>query len=405
MANENNMTLATADTTTIATWLEDKNVTQQIAGALAGYVDPATFRAQCALAVNDPNLFKCSLPSLLAGFLKCAQMGLLPGKHHGHVALIPREGKDGNFAVDVMPQWQGFKFIMERQPGIKRVTPVLVHESDVFSVDDGVVRHSFDPFDADRQFLHPSDAKDGKTGLRGAYLKIEHDDGEVRYHFMGAAAIEKRRMCSQTPDMDKWGKAGIWRKWYPEQCLKTVARDAWSRRAVSIDPTIAGHLGLAESEDDAAMGNDPARVAVTTNILTADKVEVAEWADNDRKAFMAELTRLGMKYEDVKAWLLEHRKPAPRDMTEQKRRDLLTALANGIGAKFRAWRDAKAPQTPATTLDAELTDSTPENAAEGQHGPSADVLAGRVPAVCEKCAKPYTYSSTNSDKCAECCLA
>lgn len=408
MANEQNMTLATADTTTIATWLDDKNVTAQIAGALAGYVDPATFRAQCALAVNDPNLLKCSLPSLLAAFLKCAQMGLLPGKHHGHVALIPRKNKDNDgFTVDVMPQWQGFKFLMEKQEGVKRVTPILVHASDEFTLDNGAVHHSFDPFNEERQFLHPSDTKDGKTGLRGAFLKIEHDDGEARYHFMSAAAIEKRRMCSQTPDLDNYGKPGVWRKWYGEQCLKTVLRDAWARRAVSIDPLVERVLGEAASVDDAVLGNDPARVAVpnVTPLLTAENVTPpAEWQENDRRAFMAELSRLGCKYDDVKAWLLAHKKPAPRDMTETKRRDLVVALGNGLGEKFRAWLSARSskPVEPRKVEDAEMDGEDANRQPQGNGG-------GKSPGcgVCGEVGKDLTRGvcfdcASDPDKNGEC---
>jgi phage RecT family recombinase len=291
MANEqqNGQMVQTKTTSgTIARWLDNDQINKQLIGALAGYMDASTFKAQCALAASDPNLNKCTPASLFQAFLTCAQMGLIPGKHHGHVALIPRENKStGEYTCDVMPQWQGYKFLMERQPGIKRVTPMLVHYADTFTVNNGEVFHQFDPFDDERQFKHPSDATDAvDAGLRGAYLKIEHDDGEVRYHFTSLAKIHANMACSQTPDLDKFNKPGVWRKWFPEQCLKTALRDAWARRAVSIDPQLASRLGVADDVDNAVLVNDPTR-ALPNEALPALAVEVVVQAPakgNDRLA-------------------------------------------------------------------------------------------------------------------------
>ena len=245
----------------IERWMHDGTMMQRISAALSGYLDPQTFAAQCVLAAKDPKLAECSPISLFEAFLVCAQMGLLPGKHHGHVALIPRVDKDrGGKSVDVMPQWQGYKFLMERQSGIKRVTPILVHVSDEFAFDGVTVTHRFDPLDDARQFKHPADAIDATdAGLRGGYLRIEHDDGEIRYHFVTLAKIEASRSCSQTPDLDKYSKPGVWRSWYAEQATKTILRDAWARRAVQIDPVLSHRVGATMERDDAALGNDPER--------------------------------------------------------------------------------------------------------------------------------------------------
>ena len=160
--------------TQIESWMGNDKMLRRLVDALSGYLDARTFAAQCVLAARDVKLADCSAVSLFEAFLVCAQMGLLPGKHHGHVALIPRNDKErGGKVVDVMPQWQGYKFLMELQDGIKRVTPVLVHVNDTFDFDGVQVVHRFDPFDEGRQFKHPSDATDPTdAGLRGGYLRI-----------------------------------------------------------------------------------------------------------------------------------------------------------------------------------------------------------------------------------------
>lgn len=241
-------------------WFADENVQARVFEALAGYMDGRAFLSQCILCAKDPGLADCSAATLFDAFLVCAQMGLLPGKHHGHVALIPRGG-----SVTVMPQWQGFKFLMESQPGIRGVEAVLVHVLDDFAIRaNGDVLHAFDPFDPDRVFLHPADRKPGEpAGLRGGYLKITFDDGRVAYHFTSEARIEKARLCSDVPDLTRKGSKGVWRLWYEAQALKSVYRDAWARRAVPISPTIAARIGDVAERDDFALGNDPGKRSET----------------------------------------------------------------------------------------------------------------------------------------------
>lgn len=235
----------------VAGWMSAPAMESALSAALTGYMDVKTFSSQCYLAAQDPNLARCTPQSLFKAFLECAQMGLLPGRHHGHVALVPRGGE-----VTVDPQWQGFKFLMERQPGIVRVRPVLVHTSDSFSYENGVLKHAFDPFDDERVFEHPDTAAKHKRkcDLKGGYLVIERKDREPEYHFVSASKIHKNRACAQTQK--------VWTQWFEEMCLKTVIRDAWSRRVISIDPQLEARVGFAAEADNANLGNDPTRVSV-----------------------------------------------------------------------------------------------------------------------------------------------
>ena len=131
--------------TTVRSWLDNDRTREMLRDALAGWMDPATFAAQCYLAARDPKLAGCSAESMFAAFLRCAEMGLLPSTHHRHVALIPRKVRDrngrdtGEIAIDPMPQWQGFKALFEREPEVQQTRAVLVHTRDVFAIGvDGV---------------------------------------------------------------------------------------------------------------------------------------------------------------------------------------------------------------------------------------------------------------------------
>lgn len=229
-------------------WMSAPTMKAALSNALSGYMDQEMFSAQCYIAAQNPKLAACSAESLFKAFLECAQMGLLPGTHHRHVAMVPRGG-----AIEITPQWQGFKFLMEKQTGIKRVKPVLVHTSDEFKIENGEANHVFDPFNDKRVFEHPDITKGKRDGgLRGGYLRIDYENGDVEYHFVSAAKIERNRACAKTQE--------IWMKWYEEMCLKTVIRDAWSKRIVSIDPELAVRVGRMEETDNRVIGNDPSRV-------------------------------------------------------------------------------------------------------------------------------------------------
>lgn len=233
-------------------WMGQPTMSASLASALGRYMDVDTFTAHCYIAAQNPALAACSAESLFKAFLECAQMGLLPGAAHKHVAMVPRGG-----VITVSPQWQGLQFIMQQQEGIKRVRPVLVHRSDVFEMTEtGGVRHQYDPFNDARVFEHPDTAKAAKRepGLRGGYLEITYDTGVIEYHFVSAAKIDRNRACAETQK--------LWLRWFEEMCLKTVVRDAFAKRVISINPELTARLARVDESENLALGNDPSRSMV-----------------------------------------------------------------------------------------------------------------------------------------------
>lgn len=246
---------------TVRDWMAQPTMSASLAAALGGYMTVETFAAQCYIAAQDPKLAGCSAEGMFRGFLECAQMGLLPGAHHKHVAMVPRNG-----IITVTPQWQGLVFLLTRQPGVARVKPFLVHVTDEFEADrDKVIVHKFDPFNPARVFEHPDTAKAAKRewGLRGGYVEITMDTGEVIHHFVPAAKIEKNRACAKTQD--------FWLRWPEEMILKTCLRDVFSKRVIPIDPQLESRISAAAEADDRALGNDPSRAGINT--LPASRTE------------------------------------------------------------------------------------------------------------------------------------
>lgn len=250
--------------TTVRSWLDNDRTREMLRDALAGWMDPATFAAQCYLAARDPKLAGCSAESMFAAFLRCAEMGLLPSTHHRHVALIPRKVRDrngrdtGEIAIDPMPQWQGFKALFEREPEVQQTRAVLVHTRDTFAIGvDGVPVHTFDPLDPARLFEHPAIATKAnpprECGLRGGYLVVTFRDATRApiYHVVPAHKIHANRLCA--------GKQDVWVQWFEEMCLKTIYRDAWAKRAVPVSIEVGTRMAAADAADNAALENEPNR--------------------------------------------------------------------------------------------------------------------------------------------------
>lgn len=247
----------------LSSWLSRNDVRERISSALGGSISCDHFLSQMIIALEKtPEVKACTPQSKFEATNICATLGLLPT--HGQVALIPRNIK-GVPQVTVMPQWQGYQALMLRHPDVKTVKAVLVHASDTYRYDPETeqLSHNFDPFQEDRKFV---DWKD----VRGGYLVVQFKDGRPKqYHFVTIDTMQKARSCAQSDN--------IWRKWFQEQCLKTIYRNAFARRVVPMDH-IGGHAEQLNYLEDEAQGNDPNRVPDPIEQKSVSRSEVARRA-------------------------------------------------------------------------------------------------------------------------------
>lgn len=232
-------------------WVQTPDAQREIAAAVGDIMPSDQFIAHMLVAFQDEKIRACSAKSKYRALTECAAMGLLPTL--GQVVLIPYKTE-----VKAMPQWQGFKALMERHPDVLEVIGVLVHVKDQLSIQEGELHHSYDPFDADRDFQ-------SSTDLRGGYCKIVYRDGRPpKYHIVRRKTIEQAQSCAQTQN--------IWKKWYYEMALKTVYRNAYARRAVPIDPLVGARLERVLKIEDVNLGNDPVRIVSEASV---DHIEEA----------------------------------------------------------------------------------------------------------------------------------
>jgi recombinational DNA repair protein RecT len=235
-------------------WVQTDDARREIADAVGDIMPADQFIAHMLVAFQDEKVRACSDKSKFRAMKECAALGLLPTL--GQVVLIPYKSE-----VKAMPQWQGYKALMERHPDILEVIGELVHTGDAFVMQEGSLQHSYDPFLEARQFKTSKD-------VRGGYCKIVYRDGRPpKYHMVRRSTIEQAQACAQTQN--------IWKKWYYEMALKTVYRNAYARRAVPIDPLVNARLERAINLDDLNLGNDPARI---TSEASEEHIEQARAA-------------------------------------------------------------------------------------------------------------------------------
>lgn len=237
----------------VATWLAHPDARQKIVSALGNVHEPEYFLSQMVIALETrDDLRACTPVSKFKAANICAALGLLPTLQH--VALIPRKNE-----VTVMPQWQGYHTLFMRTGEVKEIRARLIHRLDTyhFDADSETVTHSYDPFRGDRVFQNFSD-------LQGGYIRFKMNDGRTIYHCVNVDTIKKARSCAQADN--------IWTKWFQEQCLKTLYRNAFARRVIHVDTQTASALKQLDEQSDEVEGNDPNRVTAPV-IVSASRTE------------------------------------------------------------------------------------------------------------------------------------
>lgn len=237
--------MATAAEEKLSNWVRVPAIRQRLLAALNESMNADFFFAQIEISFQDPEVQKCTPRSQFEALHRCAAMGLLPSLDQ--VALIPRWNKDAKVnELDVMPEWRGYKAIMERHPLVLTVDVQLIHVNDTYSFEDGILKHSFDPFAADRVIRSEKD-------IKGGYMTITWRDGRPpKYHFCTLDYIQKCRSCAEFD--------AIWKKWYEQQARKTIFNSGYRANHVPVDIAVEAHMSVVIQADNQLLGNDPNRV-------------------------------------------------------------------------------------------------------------------------------------------------
>lgn len=264
------MSTSLVDTTKATKWLTSPEASAKIGSALAGWMDNEHFVAQIIIAFQHPDIAACSEESKFKAAHVCASLQLLPSLNQ--VALIPRncniaeKGQPPEYELQchVMPQWQGYKALMERNPDILDVEYDIVFEGERYRMDVTGFTHEYDPFGN-------RDVKKDLSNIKGGYLRVVYTDRNRpdKLHFVTLETICKAKACAQTKK--------VWDAWPGPMVIKTLYRDGYARRIVPIDTVVCSKLQRLTEVEDATLQNDPRRIPVNEK----HRQQARQMADED----------------------------------------------------------------------------------------------------------------------------
>lgn len=232
---------------------------------------------------TTPKLMDCTVESLFAASLACAQLGLEPNTPLGHVYLIPFANKrKGITEVQVIIGYQGF-VKLARQSGEMQT----IAAQPVFELDD----YGFDYMNPEQSYHRPY-MKGDRGAVIGAWALARFKDGGMAFEFMPRSDIDRIRDGSQGyRSAMRFAKPGEkpntpWATSYDQMAAKTAIRRLAKRLPLSIEMATA--IAMDERDDRrASQGMDRAmRQALDTgafdlSVIAANVEDEDERADED----------------------------------------------------------------------------------------------------------------------------
>jgi len=199
----------------ISDYLARPYIKDQLAMALPKHLTAdRLLRVAMTTIRHNRKLLDCTLESLLAAVMGCAQLGLEPEPFLGQAYLVPFNNKvkignreEWRMEAKLIPGYRGYITLARRSGEVQSVTAQVVYANDRFQMEYGledILKHT------------PSDGDRGKP--KGAYVIFRYKDGSHSFDYMSVADIEKIRARSKAKD------SGPWVTDWDEMAKKTVIR-------------------------------------------------------------------------------------------------------------------------------------------------------------------------------------
>lgn len=164
--------------------------------------------------VNNEQLRKCSINSILISAKTSAQLGLLVGKIYGQAWIVPYWN---NATRQLEAQFQiGYKgmIIMAKRSGYTVYPPQCICKGDKYKIDL-----------SNNKISHELDLEKERGEPLMWYVKCkEESTGNVFYSMLSIKDINKRRDFSLSKIKPEAQKHSPWVNWYEEMCSKTVIK-------------------------------------------------------------------------------------------------------------------------------------------------------------------------------------
>ncbi len=261
----------------ISDYLARPYIKDQLAMALPKHLTAdRLLRVAMTTIRHNRKLLDCTLESLLAAVMGCAQLGLEPEPFLGQAYLVPFNNKvkignreEWRMEAKLVPGYRGYIALARRSGEVQSVTSQVVYTNDKFQMEYGledILKHA------------PSDGDRGNP--KGAYVIFRYKDGSHSFDYMSVPDIEKVRARSKAKD------SGPWVTDWDEMAKKTVIR-----RHIKLVPLSIEMATAAAAEEKAFAGESQAGLFLDTQEGEFTEIEEPEAPEVDPAA-LKEFSRL-----------------------------------------------------------------------------------------------------------------
>ena len=98
---------------------------------------------------KTPKLLECDVPSLVNSYITMAQLGLMPSGVSGEAYVLPYKNKFG-MTAQFQLGYQGLMTLFFKA-GVQSVRAEIIRANDIFSYENGVIKHTIDIFKSNEE--------------------------------------------------------------------------------------------------------------------------------------------------------------------------------------------------------------------------------------------------------------
>nr|AJG38126.1 recombinase RecT [bacterium enrichment culture clone fosmid MGS-K1] len=229
-----------------------------IAQALPNTISPNRIIQVVTTMVNqNPDLKKCTVPSLLGAIMESAILGLDPTPALGHCTFIPRRNKKtGNIEAQFFIEYQGYIQLARRTGEVSNVRARVVHENDHFDVEFGL----------EEKLEHKPKFGANRGKPVHVYAVWDLTNGSKYFDVLDKQDVERAKKSSQAAaaGQSPWttDEDAMWRKTAVRATRKYVPMSVEVQQAFAADQSVispeafkpGGELDFSQVETEEAEG-------------------------------------------------------------------------------------------------------------------------------------------------------
>jgi recombination protein RecT len=220
----------------------------QIAQAIPKNITPERLIMVATTVVNrNPDLQKCTVPTVVGAIMQSAILGLDPTPALGHCAFIPyKNNKTGLHECQFMIEYGGYITLARRSGEVLSVNAQVVYEKDEFRWEYGL----------DPVLIHKP-AKENRGELKYAYCIWKMANGEQYFEVMNKEDVMKAKNVSQSARSDyspwKHFESEMWRKTAVRRSRKYVPLSVEVQSSMASDEQVITPDMIKDGELDIVM--------------------------------------------------------------------------------------------------------------------------------------------------------